>query len=84
MWIGLEEAEPPYRRMVVRQIAGAIARRIVCPLRPGDTLERGEKFGMIKLGSRTELILSDTSGLQVTVAVGQKVKAGISVLARYG
>jgi phosphatidylserine decarboxylase len=84
MWIGLEEDQPPYRRMVVRQIAGAIARRIVCALRPGDILERGERFGMIKLGSRTELILSDTPGLQVTATVGQKVKAGSSVLARYG
>jgi hypothetical protein len=38
---------------------------------------------MIKLGSRTELILSDTAGLQVIAAVGQKVKAGCTVLARY-
>ena len=84
MWIGLEEDQTPYRRMVVRQIAGAIARRIVCALRPGDVLERGGKFGMIKLGSRTELIVADVSGLEVTAKVGQKVKAGSSVLARYG
>ena len=80
MWIGLEEADPPYRRMVVRQIAGAIARRIVCALRPGDVLERGEKFGMIKLGSRTELIVADAPGLRLAVAVGDKVQAGRSVL----
>jgi phosphatidylserine decarboxylase len=84
MWIGLEEDQTPYRRMVIRQIAGAIARRIVCTLRPGDVLERGGKFGMIKLGSRTELILSDAPGLEVTATVGQTVKAGSSVLARYG
>ena len=83
MWIGLEGEEPPHRRMVVRQIAGAIARRIVCALRPGDVLERGEKLGMIKLGSRTELILPEEGGLRVEVAVGQRVKAGSSVLARY-
>ena len=59
MWIGLEEEAPPHRRMVVRQISGAIARRIVCDLRPGEVLGRGQKFGMIKLGSRTELILPD-------------------------
>lgn len=83
MWIGLEEDEPPYRRIVVRQIAGAIARRIVCVLRPGDHIARGEKVGMIKLGSRTELILPDGDGLSVEVEVGQRVKAGSSVMARY-
>ena len=41
----------------MRQISGLLARRIVCALRPGQTVSRGEKFGMIKLGSRTELIL---------------------------
>ena len=62
MWIGLEEEPPPHRRLVVRQISGAIARRIVCDLRPGEVLGRGQKFGMIKLGSRTELILPDAAG----------------------
>ncbi len=57
MWIALEEDAPPYRRLVVRQISGAIARRIVCDLRPGEVIARGHVFGMIKLGSRTELIL---------------------------
>jgi phosphatidylserine decarboxylase len=83
MWIGLEGPSPPYRRMVVRQIAGAYARRIVCALRPGDSLGRGDKTGMIKLGSRTELILSDEPGLHIEVKVGDRVKAGTSVLARY-
>ena len=63
-WIGLEEESPPHRRMVVRQISGAIARRIVCDLRPGEVLGRGQKFGMIKLGSRTELILPDGDDLR--------------------
>jgi phosphatidylserine decarboxylase len=83
MWIGLEEEDPPHRRMVVRQIAGAIARRIVCALRPGDVLERGERLGMIKLGSRTELILPEEAALRVAVVVGEKVQAGSSVLAIY-
>lgn len=82
-YIGLEEEAPPHRRMVVRQISGAIARRIVCNLRPGEVVARGHKFGMIKLGSRTELILSDSDGLKVEVAVGQRVKAGSTVMARY-
>jgi len=83
LWIGLEEDAPPYRRLVVRQIAGLFARRIVCDLRPGETIARGHKFGMIKLGSRTELIVPDEERLEVLVAVGHKVRAGSSVLARY-
>jgi phosphatidylserine decarboxylase len=81
MWIGLEEEAPPHRRLVVRQISGAIARRIVCELRPGEVIPRGHKFGMIKLGSRTELILPAETGLEVKVAVGQKVRAGTTILA---
>jgi phosphatidylserine decarboxylase len=83
MWIGLEEDSPPYRRMVVRQISGAIARRIVCDLCPGEVVPRGDKFGMIKLGSRTELILPLEDGLQVAVSVGEAIRAGSSVVARY-
>jgi phosphatidylserine decarboxylase len=83
MKICLEEAEPPHRRLVVRQIAGAIARRIVCAARPGETLARGQKFGMIKLGSRTELILPADGTLGVMTKLGENVKAGSSVLARF-
>jgi len=82
-WIGLEEEEPPHRRLVVRQISGMFARRIVCNLRPGEVVARGHKFGMIKLGSRTELILPEADDLKIEVEVGQPVKAGSSVLARY-
>jgi phosphatidylserine decarboxylase len=83
MWIGLEAETPPHRRLVVRPIAGMYAWRIVCPLRPGDVLAPGEKIGMIKLGSRTELILPDEPGLRIEVSVGDRVKAGSSVLACY-
>lgn len=82
-WIGLEEEAPPHRRLVVRQISGAIARRIVCNLRPGEVMDRGHRFGMIKLGSRTELILPDSSDLRIEVQIGQKVQAGSTVMARY-
>ena len=81
MWIGLEDAQRPGLRLAVRQISGLIARRIVCNLRPGQDLSRGEKFGMIKLGSRTELILPRDAAT-VTVKVGDKVQAGSTVLAR--
>ncbi|HEY2839469.1 MAG TPA: phosphatidylserine decarboxylase [Pirellulales bacterium] len=96
MWIGLEELQPDggdsasahggpavARRMIVRQITGQFARRIVCSLRPGDMLARGQQFGMIKLGSRTELILPDEPGLRVLVKLGEKVNAGSSAMARY-
>lgn len=82
MWIGFEEPSEPARRLAVRAISGLCARRIVCVLRPGAQVKRGEKFGMIKLGSRTELILPRDE-VTVGVQVGDKVQAGSSVLARY-
>jgi phosphatidylserine decarboxylase len=82
LWIGLEEEAAPHRPMVVRQISGLIARRIVCQLRPGDVVERGEKFGMIKLGSRTELIVP-AQGFQVEVKLGDTVQAGSTLFGRY-
>ena len=82
IWIGLEEIEQPNRKLAVRAISGLIARRIVCILKPGQEVQRGEKFGMIKLGSRTELILPRDS-VRVEVELGQKVKAGSTVFARY-
>ena len=81
--IMLEENQAPFRGMIVRQITGAIARRIVCWLKPGDELGRGEQFGMIKLGSRTELVLPAEEGLEIRVRPGDNVKAGTSVLAAY-
>ena len=65
--------------MTVRQISGAIARRIVCPVGVGDRLSRGEKFGMIKFGSRTELYLSQNA--RICVKIGVKVRAGTTVMA---
>jgi len=82
MWVGLEEVASPHRKLAVRAISGLIARRIVCVLKPGQEVQRGEKFGMIKLGSRTELILPRAS-VQVEVEVGQKVQAGSTIFARY-
>jgi phosphatidylserine decarboxylase len=81
--VRLEELTPPYRPLIVRQIAGAIARRIVCWVPPGAELDRGEAFGMIKLGSRTELVLPRTEGLEVVVRPGDRVRAGWTVLARW-
>jgi phosphatidylserine decarboxylase len=81
--VRMEEDAPPYRRYVIRQITGAIARRIVCWLKPGDAVARGERFGMIKFGSRTELVMPREAGLKVVTKIGDKVRAGLSVLAEY-
>lgn len=83
LWIGLEATEPPFGRFAIRVIAGAIARRIVCWLRPGEQVQRGQKFGMIKLGSRTELILPDRENLELLVKVGTRVRAGSSPIIRW-
>jgi phosphatidylserine decarboxylase len=76
------EPRPPIPGLVrVRQIAGVLARRIVCAAEPGDHLATGERFGMIKFGSRTELCVHEDPRWQVTVRVGDHVKAGVTVLA---
>jgi phosphatidylserine decarboxylase len=82
MWLGFEEPVAPHRKFAVRQISGMLARRIVCAVEPGQSVPRGEKFGMIKLGSRTELILPE-GAVQVHVCPGDKVRAGSDVVARW-
>ena len=66
--------------LAVRQISGAIARRIVCPVEAGRKLERGEIYGMIKFGSRTELYFP-VDGVEIKVKVGDAVRGGTSILA---
>lgn len=66
-------------RFTVVQIAGLIARRIVCWAEAGDILRRGERFGLIKFGSRVDLYLPD--GYAVKVYVGETVRAGETALA---
>ena len=73
--------ETPHGPMTVRQIAGLIARRIVCPAEVGETLKKGEKFGMIRFGSRTELFLSVDA--EVVVSEKDKVHGGSTVVARF-
>jgi len=65
---------------VVRQITGAIARRIVAWSQVGDRLEKGERFGMIRFGSRTEVYLPLDS--TITVKVGDRVQGGATIIAR--
>ena len=67
------------KRFVVNQIAGLIARRIVCYAKEGDKIERGKRFGMIRFGSRLDVYLP--VDCRINVKVGDKVKAGSSILA---
>ncbi len=67
------------QRFTMVQIAGLIARRIVCWAEPADKFKRGERFGMIKFGSRVDLYIPD--GYVPVVGVGKKVIAGETVLA---
>ncbi|MBQ9337361.1 MAG: phosphatidylserine decarboxylase family protein [Lentisphaeria bacterium] len=68
--------------VAVKQISGAIARRIVCPVEPGAVFEKGYRYGMIKFGSRTELYLPVKSGFEPAVSVGDRVFGGVTVIAR--
>ncbi len=71
-----------YPVCAVRQVAGAIARRIVCGAELNQILQRGERFGMIKFGSTTELYLPASSNPQVQVKLGEYVWGGETVLAQ--
>ena len=75
--------QEPRHRLMVRQISGAIARRIVCEAEEGTELYAGQKFGMIKFGSRTELYAPAGEGVEILAEPGDKVKAGLSGLVRY-
>ena len=70
------------QRVVFKQIAGALARRIVFRKKPGDHCARGERVGMIRFGSRVDLFVPAQA--EIAVKPGDKVKAGLTVLARFG
>jgi len=73
--------DPQGRRLCFVQIAGFIARRIVCKLQPGAQIERGVRYGMIMFGSRADIYLPPAA--QVSVQVGDRVHGAESVLARW-
>ncbi|GBC82612.1 Phosphatidylserine decarboxylase proenzyme [bacterium HR10] len=66
--------------LILRQIAGILARRIVCWKRAGDLVHKGERIGVIKFGSRTDLVLPPD--VEVLVRVGDRVLGGSTILAR--
>ena len=72
------------RPLVVRQLAGRIARRIVTDLAEGQALSLGQRIGMIKFGSRVELMVPRELLGRVCVRVGQRVLAGRTVLIAAG
>jgi phosphatidylserine decarboxylase len=76
----LESDEVPGLRVLVRQVAGLIARRIVCDAAPGRNLARGERFGMIKFGSRTDVCVPAGRLTDIRVKVGDHVSGGKTVI----
>lgn len=66
----------------VKQIAGKIARRIVCPIKPGMQFTQTQRFGMIRFGSTTELILPRPDAARVFVSVGERVTGGLTQVAK--
>jgi len=70
------------RPIVFRQVVGMLARRIVCRIREGETLERGQRVGLMKFGSRMDVFLPMDATL--LVSVGDQVVGGETVLARFG
>jgi phosphatidylserine decarboxylase len=69
------------KEMLVKQIAGALAKRIVNYLKPGDQVQQGGEMGFIKFGSRVDLLLPlDT---KLDVKLNQKVKGGVTILGKW-
>lgn len=66
-------------RIAVRQIAGLLARRVICRLSPGQPVRRGQRMGIICFGSRAEVYLP--GGAELAVVPGQRVKAGVTIIA---
>jgi len=77
--VTLEDAQG--RRLLLVQVAGILARRIVCLVKNGDRVRRGDRYGMIMFGSRVDLYCP--AGVKLKVQVGQRVKAGETVIGEY-
>ena len=65
-------------RVGVKQIAGVLARRIVCRVRAGDKLAAGERFGLIRFGSRTDLVVPRSK--EMRVKIGDRVRGGETIM----
>jgi len=71
----------PELSLVVKQVAGLIARRVICWKKPGDAVGRGELFGLIRFGSRVDIVMP--ARVNIRVAVGDKVRGGSSIIGDY-
>ena len=78
MIVGLESAN---KKVMFKQIAGFVARRIVCPLKSGDTVIAGERFGMIKFGSRVDVLLP--LSVELRIKTGDVTIAGETILGEF-
>ncbi len=78
MIVGIESH---YGKVLFKQIAGFIARRIVCELKIGDTVTVGHRFGMIKFGSRVDIFVPTTATIKVNI--GDITKAGETIVAEF-
>ena len=67
-------------KIMIKQVAGKVARRIVCACTVGDNVKRGQRFGMIKFGSRLEVYIPEAANFELNVKEGDMVSAGTSVL----
>ncbi len=79
--ITVDDAIQPGLKILVRQLSGLIARRIICTYTVGEHLKQTDLYGMIKFGSRTELWIPQSCAHTLNVTVGQKVKCGETILA---
>jgi phosphatidylserine decarboxylase len=71
----------PGVQIVVKQVAGLIARRVICWKKPGSTFNRGELFGLIRFGSRVDIVLP--KHVKILVNVGDRLRGGSSVIGEY-
>ena len=76
--VGLESR---HGRVLVKQVAGIMARRVVCWVRPGQKVQAGDRLGVVKFGSRVDLYLPP--GAASAVRVGDRARAGVTVIARW-
>ena len=79
-YVGLKTSKG---KLLISQVAGLVARRIVCDVQEGDMAEQGERFGMIKFSSRVEIFIPKSNDLKINVDIMDKVQGGLTNLAEY-